>query len=142
MRVKHFDNIDWLQYINLMEPLPSLEEACKRYENNLKSIISKNLKYKKTPVLMLSGGVDSMMLGTILKKHFGLKHSITVACIKDTHDIIQAQKSAKMLGISNEVVEVTYDELIHNFPLAQGKDITTTFSLIYYLMFSLGLDCA
>jgi asparagine synthetase B (glutamine-hydrolysing) len=142
MRVKHFDNIDWLQYINLMEPLPSLEEACKRYENNLKSIISKNLKYKKTPVLMLSGGVDSMMLGTILKKHFGLKHSITVACIKDTHDIIQAQKSAKMLGISNEVVEVTYDELIHNFPLAQGKDITTTFSLIYYLMFTLGLSKA
>tara|TARA_B100001059_G_scaffold218565_1_gene238860 strand:- start:236 stop:1021 length:786 start_codon:yes stop_codon:yes gene_type:complete len=91
---------------------------------------------------MLSGGVDSMMLGTILKKHFGLKHSITVACVKDTSDIIQAQESAKMLGISNEVVEVTYDELINNFPLTYGKDITTTFSLIYYLMFTLGLSKA
>ena len=142
MKVKHFDSIDWLKYINLMEPQPSLKDACVRYENNLKSIISKKLKYKKTPVLMLSGGVDSMMLGTILKKHFGLKHSITVACIKDTSDIIQAQESAKMLGISNEVVEVTYDELIQNFPLTYGKDITTTFSLIYYLMFTLGLSKA
>ena len=87
MKAKSFDSIDWLKYINLMEPQPSLKDACVRYENNLKSIISKKLKYKKTPVLMLSGGVDSMMLGTILKKHFGLKHSITVACIKDTSDI-------------------------------------------------------
>ena len=142
MKVKHFDSIDWLKYIKLMEPQPSLKDACVRYENNLKSIISKKLKYKKTPILMLSGGVDSMMLGTILKKHFGLKHSITVACIKDTSDIIQAQESAKMLGISNEVVEVTYDELINNFPLTYGKDITTTFSLIYYLMFTLGLSKA
>src|SRR6056300_662575 len=142
MKAKSFDSIDWLKYINLMEPQPSLKDACVRYENNLKSIISKKLKYKKTPVLMLSGGVDSMMLGTILKKHFGLKHSITVACIKDTSDIIQAQESAKMLGISNEVVEVTYDELINNFPLTYGKDITTTFSLIYYLMFTLGLSKA
>ena len=142
MKVKHFDSIDWLKYINLMEPQPSLKDACVRYENNLKSIISKKLKYEKTPVLMLSGGVDSMMLGTILKKHFGLKHSITVACIKDTSDIVQAQESAKMLGISNEVVEVSYDELINNFPLTYGKDITTTFSLIYYLMFTLGLSKA
>ena len=142
MKAKSFDSIDWLKYIKMMEPQPSLKDACIRYEDNLKSIISKKLKYKKTPVLMLSGGVDSMMLGTILKKHFGLKHSITVACIKDTSDIIQAQESAKMLGISNEVVEVTYDELIQNFPLTYGKDITTTFSLIYYLMFTLGLSKA
>jgi len=142
MKAKSFDSIDWLKYIKMMESQPSLKDACIRYENNLKSIISKKLKYKKTPILMLSGGVDSMMLGTILKKHFGLKHSITVACIKDTSDIIQAQESAKMLGISNEVVEVTYDELINNFPLTYGKDITTTFSLIYYLMFTLGLSKA
>ena len=142
MKAKSFDSIDWLKYIKMIEPQPSLKDACIRYENNLKSIISKKLKYKKTPVLMLSGGVDSMMLGTILKKHFGLKHSITVACVKDTSDIIQAQESAKMLGISNEVVEVTYDELINNFPLTYGKDITTTFSLIYYLMFTLGLSKA
>lgn len=142
MKAKSFDNIDWLKYIKMMEPRPTLEQACVRYENNLVSIISKKRKYKKPPILMLSGGVDSMMLGTILKKHFGLQHSITVACIKDTNDIIQAQKSAKALGITNDVIEVSYDELIQNFPLAQGKKITTTFSLIYYLMFYLGLQKA
>ena len=141
-KAKSFDKIDWLKYIKMMEPLPSLQDACIRYENNLKSIIAKNLKYNKTPILMLSGGVDSMMLGTILKKHFGLKHSITVACIKDTNDIIQAQESAKALGITNDVIEVSYDELLENLPLARGKKITTTFSLIYYLMFYLGLQKA
>jgi len=142
MKAPSFDKIDWLKYIKMMEPRPTLQEACLRYETNLKSIIAQKIQFKKTPILMLSGGVDSMMLGTILKKHFGLKHSITVACIKDTNDIQQAQESAKALGISNQVVEVSYDELIQNFPLTYGKDITTTFSLIYYLMFYLGLQKA
>ena len=140
MKAPSFDKINWLHYINMIEPRPTLKEACKRYENNLVSIISKNLLYKKPPILMLSGGVDSMMLGTILKKHFGLKHSITVACLKDSTDIIQAEKSAKQLGISNQIIEISFDELIKNFSLTQGKDITTTFSLIYYLMFYLGLS--
>ena len=142
MKAPNFDKIDWLHYIKMMEPRPTLKDACVRYEKNLVSIISKNRQFKKPPILMLSGGVDSMMLGTILKKHFDLKHSITVACIKDTNDIIQAQESAKALGITNDVIEVSYDELIENFPLARGKKIDTTFSLIYYLMFYLGLQKA
>jgi len=65
---KKFDSIDWLEHINSIEVMPSIKDACVRYEKDLVSIISKNRKFKKPPVLMLSGGVDSMMLGTVLKK--------------------------------------------------------------------------
>ena len=41
---------------------------------------------------MLSGGVDSMMLGTILKKHFGLQQTFSFASVLDTHDIQQFPK--------------------------------------------------
>ena len=45
------------------------DEACERYVNDLIYIIKNNRKFQdKLPVLMLSGGVDSMMLGCILKK--------------------------------------------------------------------------
>ena len=45
----------------------SYDEASERYVNDLIHIIGDNRKFKdKLPVLMLSGGVDSMMLGCIL----------------------------------------------------------------------------
>ena len=111
---KKFDSIDWLKHINNIETMPSMKDACIRYEKDLVSIISKNRKFKKPPVLMLSGGVDSMMLGTVLKKHFDLKQSFSFASVLDTKDIIQSQKSAKSLGIDNELIVIPFDEIIEN----------------------------
>ena len=66
----------------------SYDAACKKYVDDLHYIITKNRKFQdKLPVLMLSGGVDSMMLGCILKQEFGLEDSITVGCVQDTKDI-------------------------------------------------------
>ena len=87
---KGFNNTDWLKYINDIETMPSMKDACIRYEKDLVSIISKNRKFKEPPVLMLSGGVDSMMLGTVLKKHFDLKQTFSFASVLDTNDIINS----------------------------------------------------
>ena len=62
---------------------------------------------------MLSGGVDSMMLGTILKKHFGLQQTFSFASVLDTKDIQQSQK-VKSLGVDNELIVIPFDEIIEN----------------------------
>ena len=139
---KKFEAIDWLEHINNIERMPSMKDACIRYEKDLVSIISKNRKFKKPPVLMLSGGVDSMMLGTVLKKHFDLKQSFSFASVLDTKDIIQSQKSAKSLGIDNELIVIPFDEIIENLHLAKGKNIDSVNSLMCYLIFKLGLQKA
>ena len=43
----------------------SMDEACERYVNDLRFILDRDITFDN-PVLMLSGGVDSMMLGCIL----------------------------------------------------------------------------
>ena len=43
---KKFDSIDWLKHINNIETMPSMKDACIRYEKDLVSIISKNRKFK------------------------------------------------------------------------------------------------
>ena len=120
---KKFEAIDWLKYINSIETMPSMKDACIRYEKDLVSIISENRQFKKPPVLMLSGGVDSMMLGTVLKKHFGLQQSFSFASVLDTYDVQQSQKSAKSLGVNNELIIISFDEIIENLHLIQGKKI-------------------
>lgn len=141
-RISGFNNIDWSVFIRQIKTMPSYVKACQQYENNLISIIEKNKVYKKTPILMLSGGVDSMMLGAVLKKHFRLQHSLTFACVKTTEDIQQSVRSAKALKITNECIEIPYDEIIANLSLAKGQEITTVNSLLYYIMFYLGLQKA
>ena len=133
--MSNWEKIDWSIYLHQIEKTPTLLEACERYEKDLKNIISSNIQYKKPPVLMLSGGVDSMLLGTILKKHFNLQSSITVACVKDQPDIMVASESAKQLGIENNTIYTTYEEVIDNLSLCKGKNIKTVFDLVYYLMF-------
>jgi len=139
---KGFNNTDWLKYINNIETMSSMKDACIRYEKDLVSIISKNRKFKEPPVLMLSGGVDSMMLGTVLKKHFGLTQSFSFASVLDTKDIIQSQKSARSLGVDNELIVIPFDEIVENLHLARGKSIETVNSLLCYLIFKLGLQKA
>jgi asparagine synthetase B (glutamine-hydrolysing) len=133
--MSNWEKIDWSIYLHQIEKTPTLLEACERYEKDLKNIITSNIQYKKPPVLMLSGGVDSMLLGTILKKHFNLQSSITVACVKDQPDIMVASESAKQLGIENNTIYTTYEEVIDNLSLCKGKNIKTVFDLVYYLMF-------
>ena len=139
---KGFNNTDWLKYINNIETMSSMKDACIRYEKDLVSIISKNRKFKKPPVLMLSGGIDSMMLGTVLKKHFDLKQTFSFASVLDTNDIIQSQKSAKSLGVDNKLIVIPFDEIIENLHLVRGKKIDSVNSLMCYLMFKLGLQKA
>tara|TARA_R100001369_G_scaffold46780_1_gene73187 strand:+ start:369 stop:1376 length:1008 start_codon:yes stop_codon:yes gene_type:complete len=127
------------------------DEACKKYIDDLIGIIKNNRKFKdKPPVLMLSGGVDSMVLGCILKKHFGLKDSITVGCVQDTKDIEVSKDTAYKLGINQNQIFVGLEEILdtmrscmytdHHF--LRGKNITTTFDLVYYLIFKLCLEKA
>ena len=117
------------------------DEASERYVNDLVHIIGDNRKFKdKLPVLMLSGGVDSMMLGCILKQSFGLEDSITVGCVQDTKDIKVSQDTASKLGIDNTLIFVTLEEVLDNIHLCKGKKITTVFDLVYYLVFKLCLQ--
>ena len=127
----------------------SYDEACEKYVNDLIFIIKNNRKFQdKLPVLMLSGGVDSMMLGCILKEHFGLKDSITVGCVQDTKDIKVSEDTASQLGINQKQVFVTLEEILDTMRscmytddhFLRGKNITTTFDLVYYLTFKLCLQ--
>lgn len=127
----------------------SYDEACEKYVNDLIFIIKNNRKFQdKLPVLMLSGGVDSMMLGCILKEHFGLKDSITVGCVQDTKDIEVSEDTASQLGINQKQVFVTLEEILDTMRscmytddhFLRGKNITTTFDLVYYLTFKLCLQ--
>mgnify|MGYP006155490263 CR=1 FL=1 len=127
----------------------SYDEACKKYVDDLHYIIKNNRKFQdKLPVLMLSGGVDSMMLGCILKEHFGLKDSITVGCVQDTKDIEVSEDTASQLGINQKQVFVTLEEILDTMRscmytddhFLRGKNITTTFDLVYYLTFKLCLE--
>ena len=125
------------------------DEASERYVNDLIHIIGDNRKFKdKLPVLMLSGGVDSMMLGCILKQEFGLEDSITVGCVQDTKDIKVSEDTASQLGINQKQVFVTLEEILDTMRscmytddhFLRGKNITTTFDLVYYLTFKLCLQ--
>ena len=50
----------------------NMDEVCERYVNDLKFIIDQELKFPQNkPVLMLSGGVDSFMLGALAKNIMG-----------------------------------------------------------------------
>ena len=127
------------------------DEASERYVNDLIHIIGDNRKFKdKLPVLMLSGGVDSMMLGGILKQEFGLEDSITVGCVQDTKDIKVSEDTAAQLGINQKQVFVTLEEILDTMRscmytddhFLRGKNITTTFDLVYYLTFKLCLQKA
>ena len=125
------------------------DEASERYVNDLIHIIGDNRKFKdKLPVLMLSGGVDSMMLGCILKQEFGLEDSITVGCVQDTKDIKVSEDTAAQLGINQKQVFVTFEEILDTMKdcmntddhFLRGANITTTFDLVYYLTFKLCLQ--
>ena len=127
------------------------DEASERYVNDLIHIIKHNRKFQdKLPVLMLSGGVDSMMLGCILKQEFGLEDSITVGCVQDTKDIKVSEDTAAQLGINQKQVFVTLEEILDTMRscmytddhFLRGKNITTTFDLVYYLTFKLCLQKA
>ena len=119
----------------------SYEESSKKYINDLKYIISRDIKFKdKPPVLMLSGGVDSMLLGCVLKEFYGLKDSITVGCVKDTHDVKVSQDTAEKLGINNNLVLTTLEEVLDNVFLCRGKNIKSLFNMVYYLTFRLCLE--
>ena len=125
------------------------DEASERYVNDLVHIIGDNRKFKdKLPILMLSGGVDSMMLGCILKQSFGLEDSITVGCVQDTKDIKVSEDTASQLGINQKQVFVTFEEILDTMKdcmhtddhFLRGANITTTFDLVYYLTFKLCLQ--
>ena len=125
------------------------DEACEKYVNDLISIIKNNRKFQdKLPVLMLSGGIDSMMLGCILKQEFGLEDSITVGCVQDTKDIKVSEDTAAQLGINQKQVFVTFEEILDtmrdcmysNDHFLKETNITTTFDLVYYLTFKLCLE--
>ena len=124
-------------------------KASKRYINDLVNIIKNNRKFPdKVPVLMLSGGVDSMMLGCISKLKFGLTDAITVGCVHDTKDIKVSKDTAAQLGLNQKQVFVTFEEVLDtmrscmymNDHFLRGKNITTTFDLVYYLTFKLCLE--
>ena len=122
----------------------SMDEVCERYVNDLKFIIERERKFPQSkPILMLSGGVDSFMLCALLKKYYGLEHSITVGVKKDSRDIIVAQDTASQLGITNEVIFISLVEVMDNLHLCKGKGgtigVTSVFSLLYYLVFYLCL---
>ena len=122
----------------------SMDETCERYVNDLKFIIDRERKFSENkPILMLSGGVDSFMLGALAKKYYGLEHSITVGIKKDSKDIIVSQDTASQLEITNELILITLEEVIDNLHLCKGKGgtigVTSVFSLVYYLVFYLCL---
>jgi len=118
------------------------EEGAIKLINDLKFIINRDRKFKdKPPVLMLSGGVDSMLLGCIAKKYFGLKDSITVGVVKDTHDVKVSQDTAEKLGINNKLVLTTLEEVMDNLHLIKGHQrISSLFNVVYYLTFKLCLE--
>ena len=127
----------------------SYDDACEKYVNDLILIIKNNRKFQdKLPVLMLSGGVDSMLLGCILKDYFGVKDAITVGCVQDTKDIKVSEDTASQLGIKQKRVFVTLEEILDTMRscmytddhFLRGKNITTTFDLVYYLTFKLCLE--
>ena len=117
----------------------SMDEACERYVKDLRFILDRDIVHNN-PVLMLSGGVDSFLLGCILKEHYGLKRAITCGSAKDTSDIMVSQDSAQQLGVLQEMVFVTWDEVIDNLPLIREKDIANVFDVVYYLTFYLCLQ--
>ena len=138
-KIKH--EYDWvIENIPIVIP-NSYEEASERYVQDLKNIILDKSQYKKNkPVLMLSGGVDSMLLGAVLNKYFDFEDSITIGCVKDTDDIKVSQDTAEKLGINNKLIYCTWEEVIDNLNIIQGKPIKTVFDVVYYLTFFLCLQ--
>jgi len=112
-----------------------LEEVCSKYITQLTESIEAQRKYKKNPpIIMLSGGVDSMILGAIAKTVYGEVISLTVAG-KNTPDIQVARKTAYHLGIENIIIQVSYNEIMKGLESAKGRNIKNVFSLLFYLMF-------
>ena len=102
-KIKH--EYDWVVENRPIVIPNSYEEASERYVQDLKNIILDKSQYKKNkPVLMLSGGVDSMLLGAVLNKYFDFEDSITIGCVKDTDDIKVSQDTAEKLGINNKLI--------------------------------------
>ena len=86
----------------------SYEDSSKKYVDDLKYIIARDIKFvDKPPVLMLSGGVED---------------------------------TAQKLGINNNLVLTTLEEVMDNIHLCKGKNIKSLFNMVYYLTFRLCME--
>ena len=126
-KIKH--EYDWVVENRPIVIPNSYEEASERYIQDLKNIILDKSQYKKNkPVLMLSGGVDSMLLGAVLNKYFDFEDSITIGCVKDTDDIKVSQDTAEKLGINNKLIYCTWEEVIDSIKTENAQIIIKTIS--------------
>lgn len=103
--------VPWYPEEKERTPIHSSEEL----EQFIAKYIEKN--YDEHTALMLSGGIDSIILASFLPK--GAK-VYTLKCIADVPTIdetIRAKEIADMLGLEHSIIEITWDDYLQYAPV-------------------------
>lgn len=105
-RSKTFKNgiIPWYPEQTPRKPIKDSNEL----EKHIEQFIQDN--YDEKTAIMLSGGIDSMLLASYLPK--GAK-AYTLKCIADvptTDETISAKKTADLLGLNHSIIEVHWED--------------------------------
>jgi asparagine synthetase B (glutamine-hydrolysing) len=108
-----------------------------KFISDLKTVIIEQSKYKNK-VLLLSGGIDSLLLLILLIDLFD-KSNITTYTFycKDTYDSKWARNTANYFQIIHKVYHCTVDEIINNLHIISGTSIKKTFDVVSYIIFNL-----
>jgi asparagine synthetase B (glutamine-hydrolysing) len=108
---------------------PKVTEYAGRYWKQLIDICHSQLKYLEgTPIVMLSGGVDSLFCAALAKTIHGDIETLTIRGAKHD-DTVLAKKTAERLGVENTMVMVTINDIMENIDLAKNHNVHTVYEL-------------
>ena len=107
----------------------------RKYLDQLVRIVrERSINPDEPRVVMLSGGVDSLMLLAIAARLFpGRVEALTIAGDANTSDVIRAANAAEDFAIPFFVVRVGIADILANLEIARGTEIRTLSRFLFYV---------
>lgn len=116
-------------------------ELQERYFSDLEGILWSESKLGKSRIVLLSGGVDSLLIVAILNKLFPEEMLYTVTIRgSDTEDSDGAETVADHFMTEHLVVNINVEDLIDNLPLVQGCQYDKLSRVMSHICYSIALD--
>ena len=109
---------------------------CLYFKGNLDDLRNKLINSVKLRLMsdrpigcLLSGGLDSSLIASILAKHFGLKLNTFTIGFEDSTDLEYARKVSEFIGSTHHEIIIKYEDVIKRIPeiikSIETYDITT-----------------